>query len=65
MSNGFFQKKASLVVKLVVCLLATAAFWVRIQSPDIFQKYKMGNLNKGMANTFYPAKKKEEEKRRT
>ncbi len=26
-------------------------------NPDIFQKYKMGDISEGVANTFWPAKK--------
>jgi hypothetical protein len=42
---------------LEVRLLATAALWGL--NPDISQKYKMGDISKGMANTLYinPAKK--------
>ncbi len=38
------------VAKLVERPLATAALWFRI--PDIFQKYKMGDISKGVANTL-------------
>ncbi len=42
--------------KLVARLLATAALPVRIHS-DISQKYKMGDISKGVGNTLKPAKK--------
>jgi hypothetical protein len=42
------------VAKLVARLLATAAFWVRIQTS---QKYKMGDISKGVATKLSPAKK--------
>jgi hypothetical protein len=35
---------------MVASLLATTAFWVRISG--IFQKYKMGDISKGVANTL-------------
>ncbi len=37
------------VAKLVAHLLASAALWGRIH--DISQKYKMGDISKGVANT--------------
>jgi hypothetical protein len=41
------------VAMLVARLLATAALWVRIQTS---QKYKIGDIIKGMANTkTYPS----------
>jgi hypothetical protein len=43
------------VAKLVPRLLATAALWVR--NHDISQKYKMGDISKGVDNTLWPAKK--------
>ncbi len=43
------------VARLVAHLLDTAALWVRIQT--ISKKYKMGDINKGVANTLLPAKK--------
>jgi hypothetical protein len=36
------------VAKLVARLLATAALWVRTLNPDISQKYKMGDISKGI-----------------
>ncbi len=36
------------VAKFVAHLLATAALWVRIQTP--LKKYKMGDISKGVAN---------------
>jgi hypothetical protein len=41
---------------MVARLLATAALSLG-SNPDICQKYKMGDISKGVANTFYPAKK--------
>jgi hypothetical protein len=43
------------VAKLVAHLLTTAVLWVRI--PDISQKYKMGDISRGVAKTLQPAKK--------
>jgi hypothetical protein len=37
---------------MVARLLATADLW----DPDISQKYKMDDINKGMANILFPAK---------
>jgi hypothetical protein len=44
------------VTKLVARLLATAALWVH---PDISQKYKMGDISKGVANTIETKEKPE------
>jgi hypothetical protein len=38
--------------KVVACLLAAAALWVRIQT-----KYKIGDISKGVTNTPKPEKK--------
>jgi hypothetical protein len=43
------------VAKLVARLLATAALWVRIQ--DNSQKYKKGDISKGVANTLWTRQK--------
>jgi hypothetical protein len=48
-------KKGRLVARLVACLLATAAPWLRIQTN--LNKYKMGDISKEVANTLEPAKK--------
>jgi hypothetical protein len=50
-------KLGRLVAKLVVRLLATAALWVRINSKDISQKAKLGDMSKGVAHTLKPEKK--------
>ncbi len=39
-------------VAKLVARLATAALWVRIQIQDISQKYKIGDISKGVANTL-------------
>jgi hypothetical protein len=36
-------------------VLATAALWVRIQTS--LEKYKIGDISKGVANTLWPTKK--------
>jgi hypothetical protein len=44
---------AGWVAKLVALLLATEALHSFLGSnPDIFQKYKMGDISKGSANTL-------------
>jgi hypothetical protein len=43
-------KKGRLVAKLVACLLATAAPWLRVQKN--LKKYKMGDISKEVANTL-------------
>jgi hypothetical protein len=42
-------RKGRWVAKLVARLLDTAVLWVR---PDISQKFKEGDINKGEANTL-------------
>jgi hypothetical protein len=44
------------LAKLVARLLATTALWVRIQI--LYQKYKKGDISKGVANTLYSQPKK-------
>jgi hypothetical protein len=45
------------VSKLVARLLPTATLWIRMHA-DISQKYKIGGMSKGVANTLQPAEKK-------
>jgi hypothetical protein len=47
------------VAKLVPRLLPTAALWVRIQIPDIFQKYKIGEIPKEWPTHSSPPKLRE------
>jgi hypothetical protein len=42
------------MAKLVAHMLARAALWVQIYA-DISQKYEMGDISKGVANTLKPA----------
>ncbi len=51
---GRYQNFRRRLAKLVARLLATAALWVRIQI--LSQKYTMGDISKGVANTLKPAK---------
>ncbi len=54
LGDGWLSWVAKLVrwvAKLVACLFATKGSG---SNPDIYQKYKIGDISKGVSNTLYP-----------
>ena len=50
MVNHFYLGLSHLTPKLLAPLLATAALWGGGSNPDFSQKYKMGDISKGVGN---------------